>query len=76
MRFKSITNTGDLRLRKGVVYEGSIIVTDKGLRICVYDELGQWMTFSPAVFRPEFKRAKEVSRAKNQREGESLQEGT
>ncbi len=61
MKFMSKVSTGDGRLTAGVVYSGSIVfkptLLPSGswqiqgeLRIAVYDNKKEWMTFDPSVF--------------------------
>lgn len=63
-KFKAKTATDDGRLTAGRVYEGGFVVLDKPtleahitrqfnpLRIVVYDNKNEWMTFDPNVFEP------------------------
>lgn len=70
MKFKATTTTEDGRLTKGKVYHGQIVMKDikefgnfgmveyQGIRIVVFDNKCEWMTFNPSVFVPyveEFK---------------------
>ena len=60
MRFRCVESTADGRLTKGKIYVGSIVASHVGmvlgvtlgLRIVVFDDRGEWMTFNPKVFRP------------------------
>lgn len=53
MLFRAKTDTADGRLIKKRIYFGQIIHSvQMGLRICVYDNRKQWMTFDPEVFEP------------------------
>lgn len=56
--FEAIVSTGDGRLTKGKIYLGTNRVYCKGAaksgtfkRILVIDNLGEFMTFDPAVFK-------------------------
>lgn len=53
-KFVATTSTDDGRLTKGKVYEGGFTTKYKGgfLRIVVFDNTKQWMTFNPKVFIP------------------------
>lgn len=59
MGFVAMTSTEDGRLTKGRIYYGALLMKhDNALRIAVYDNKGQWMTFDPNAFGPiEFFRA-------------------
>lgn len=60
MKFKAKLSTADGRLIKGNVYIGQVVYKSPhvllgssyggGLRIAVYDNTGEWMTFDPDVF--------------------------
>jgi len=52
LKFKSLVTTEDGRLTVGTVYVGNLVGKAYGLRIAVYDNLNQWMTFDPKVFVP------------------------
>jgi len=58
MKFVSKITTDDGRLTAGATYYGAIITVPvvgpipAGLRIVVYDNKGQWMTFNSHVFEP------------------------
>lgn len=54
MKFRAVISTDDGRLTKGQIYTGGFVYKSgtNGLRIVVYDNKGQWMTFKPMVFEP------------------------
>lgn len=63
MKFVALTSTDDGRLTKGRAYHGAIVhvgnfsgnhpsAIPKGLRIVVFDDKFEWMTFNPNAFRP------------------------
>lgn len=58
MTFRALCSTDDGRLTKGKIYLGGFVsvigglLTSTGLRIVVWDDLNQWMTFDPKVFVP------------------------
>lgn len=60
MKFVAITGTDDHRLTRGKTYQGTIVFRPvcssaderSSLRVVVFDNLGQWMSFDPAVFVP------------------------
>lgn len=63
MRFKATVSTKDGRLKAGKNYQGSLVVNGNGfLRIAIYDNNGEWMTFDPVVFAP-VKKLKELTLA-------------
>lgn len=50
--FQSLVTTLDGRLRRGEMYFGRVVSTDKGLRLLVsVDDKLQSMTFDPKIFR-------------------------
>ncbi len=52
MKFMSLVSTDDFSLTKFKVYSGGFVMTPTGdLRIVIQDDLGQWMTFDPKVFK-------------------------
>jgi len=67
MKFIAKCSTDDKRLTANKIYSGQLLwkdvevsspYTQSGyrivpeLRICVYDDKGEWMTFSPSAFLP------------------------
>ncbi len=52
MRFRARFSTEDGRLTEGKVYIGQLVGYAKNLRIAVYDNKGQWMTFNTLAFAP------------------------
>lgn len=55
MKLVALTTTQDGRLKAGKIYYGHVIyvsTVEPGLRIVVYDDKQQWMTFAPTAFRP------------------------
>lgn len=58
MKFLSLQTTDDGRLTKSAFYFGSIVmvynrhIEKDEMRIVVYDNKGEWMTFNPQVFVP------------------------
>lgn len=59
MKFKAKTSTADGRLTKDKIYQGGFVMTNQYygsgqmcLRIIVYDNRNEWMTFDPKVFEP------------------------
>lgn len=66
MKFQAVTATADGKISKNVIYSGGFVWrlsasaqgANSGLRIVVWDNKGQWMTFDPRTFKPyhgEFK---------------------
>lgn len=63
MTFVAITSTEDGRITAGKTYDGMLIykpivasgntVEGRGMRIAVYDNRFEWMTFNPKAFRPQ-----------------------
>jgi hypothetical protein len=53
-KFIATTSTEDGRLTEGKVYEGGFSTRGQYgyLRIVVYDNKNEWMTFNPKVFKP------------------------
>lgn len=55
-QFKAVLSTDDGRLTKGQIYRGSFVYKGNtgygGLRIVVWDNKQQWMTFKPLAFEP------------------------
>lgn len=56
MQFIATTSTDDGRLTQGKTYVGNLVTTGKygDLRIAIYDNKNEWMTFNPQVFKPAF----------------------
>lgn len=54
MYFKATCSLEDGRLIEGKIYYGTLVGKGKygDLRIVVYDEKKEWMTFDPKVFLP------------------------
>lgn len=59
MKFLALESTQDGRLTKGKIYEGNLVgmgmkgdvIPQMVLRVAVYDNTGEAMTFSPKVFQ-------------------------
>lgn len=52
MKFVATMATADGRLTRGHVYFGNILYLPSGIRIVVFDNRREWMTFNPDAFRP------------------------
>lgn len=53
LKFRAKIGTADGRIIQGKIYQGTIIGDDfYSLRVCVYDERNEWMTFKPICFEP------------------------
>jgi len=52
MKFIATTSTDDGRLTNGKIYYGNLVYVPVGLRVAVFDNKGEWMTFSPSAFLP------------------------
>lgn len=58
-KFIASDSTSDGRITKGHVYDGGFVwrpqghgQATEGLRIVVYDNKHEWMTFRPSIFKP------------------------
>lgn len=53
-KFRAILSTDDGRLTKNKIYRGGFVSKYSAgrLRIVVWDNKDQWMTFDPKVFEP------------------------
>lgn len=56
-KFIASDSTSDGRITKGHVYDGGFVwrpagQQPEGLRIVVYDNKHEWMTFRPSIFKP------------------------
>lgn len=55
MIFVATDSTADGRITRGGIYKGNLIYVypiNPGLRICVFDNKKEWMTFKPEIFKP------------------------
>ena len=55
MWFKATDSTSDGRITAGGLYYGAVIYVsnfDPGLRVVVYDNKKEWMSFNPKIFKP------------------------
>ncbi len=60
MKFQAVESTEDGRLSKYRVYDGNLVYTLKspenristGLRVAIYDNRNEWMTFNRRMFIP------------------------